>query len=611
MMPGDDERISALLAECVDMLMSGAGVPDCLALYPDDAPALEPLLRAVAGARSQRVAPPPRAADVALRSRNAYMAQVFAMQDRRAVVIAAVPWWQKLFGKPASGTSSARPVGLFAILLIVIISGILFSGSVTLAASALPGDFLYGLKTTTENARVGLTLDEETRDELRAAYGQRRIDEAKAVVDRRRPVDNLILQGTIESFDAQHWVVSGVRIALDANSQVQGVAEVGGQVDAAIRAPGDGTLVLVSATVTPPSSDIQSLMVTPTPTAAEVEAEPTPTNSPVLTATPSPTMTRTPGPLSLPGLTPDEPIDPPTPAPTLTPTTTPTATRTPTPTLTGTPTTTPTITPTATATVPPRTEIKVSISGLLTAMNGNVWTINGREVEVNGNTRIVGTPAIGARVDCEALWRPNNRPLALSIVVTAPPEATPAPHEFSDYIKSIDGEWWTIGGSRVKVTGDTTLVNNPAVGDFAHVKALRHNNDELVATRIEAVRAVTVQIDGTIDRYSGSSITIDGHTVSITGETQIIGSPAVGKTASCQALQFPDGSLVAKILVVTEPPATDTPTPTETPTSTPAPTETPTVEPTATATPAPTETATAEPTATDTATSEPTATPTP
>ncbi|MCU0506845.1 MAG: DUF5666 domain-containing protein [Anaerolineae bacterium] len=589
MMPGDEERISGLLAECVDMLMSGAGIPDCLARYPDDAAVLEPMLRTVSGVRAQRIPVPPRAADVALASRNTFMQAVFALQPRRGIVPAAIPWWQKLLTALAPGATfgapSRRPVGLFAILLIVIISGIVFSGSVTLAASALPGDFLYGVKTATENARLALTLEDQTRDELRAAYGQRRVDEAKAVVERRRLIDNLRLQGTLESFDEQQWVVSGLSIAVTPNSKIQGNVERGGRVDAVLRAPGDGTLVLVSAAVEPTaSSSIQSLTVDPTPAPSPAPASPVPTSSPTATETPAPpaTSTATPGSLSLPGLTPVEPSDPPVVTKTPTPTLTNTPTRTPTLTRTSTP--TPTATATATATVPPRPTVKVRIVGPIISMNGSVWSIGGSEVEVNSSTQLVGSAVVGATVDCEALDRPANRPLALSIVVTAPPDAPPTPYEFSDYIKSIDGEWWTIGGSRIRVTGETELVNSPAVGDFANVKGLKYNTGELRATRIEAVRFETVQIDGTIESYTGSSITIDGWVIAINGQTQIIGSPAAGKAAACQALQSPDGSLTATVLVVFEPTVTPSPVPTETPTSVPSPTDTATVEPPATAT---------------------------
>ena len=44
MMAADNDRISALLAECADMLLSGASIAACLDRYPDAAADLEPLL---------------------------------------------------------------------------------------------------------------------------------------------------------------------------------------------------------------------------------------------------------------------------------------------------------------------------------------------------------------------------------------------------------------------------------------------------------------------------------------------------------------------------------------------------------------------------------------
>jgi hypothetical protein len=158
-------------------------------------------------------------------------------------------------------------------------------------------------------------------------------------------------------------------------------------------------------------------------------------------------------------------------------------------------------------------------------------------------------------------------------------------------------------------------VDNPVVGDLVSVKALRQSNGELWAKSITPIRGTEVQIDGTIEGFGGDSITVDGQTMTITSETQINGTPEVGRRAQVRALQMPDGSLIALVIVVIEPTPTDTPEPTASPTV--APTDTATVEPTATETVAPTATETAAPTATDTvapmdtATSEPTATPTP
>ncbi len=234
--------------------------------------------------------------------------------------------------------------------------------------------------------------------------------------------------------------------------------------------------------------------------------------------------------------------------------------------------------------------------GRLTAMNGSVWTVNGQNIEVPAGTPIAGNIEIGCMVDVEIQHRFGAMPLALQIWVTASPIATPEPYEFEDYVEAINGEWWSIGGKQVKVTGDTQLVNDPAVGDLVHVKALRQATNELWATSITAIRFIEVQIDGIIEALSGSSITVDGHTITINEQTQFVGSPAVGRQAQVRALQMPDGSLIATIIVVVEPAETSTAEPTATPTV--APTESATVEPTATPTFEPTDPAPSEPTPT-------------
>jgi len=249
-------------------------------------------------------------------------------------------------------------------------------------------------------------------------------------------------------------------------------------------------------------------------------------------------------------------------------------------------------------------------------MSGSIWTVGGAAIEVTSSTTFTGSPVLYCMLECVVEERSDALPLALSCVVTAPPEATPEPYEFTDTVQGIDGEWWIIGGQRVKVTGDTAREGNPGIGDLVSVKALRQANGELWATSITKIpdpnEGVEVYIEGIIREYvAGSSITIDDtinrYFISITGETRFSGTPAVGRLARVQALQKPDGSLVAKSVEVIDPTPTDTPEPTATPTV--APTDTATVEPTATATVEPTATETVA--LIDTATSEPNTTPTP
>ena len=90
-----------------------------------------------------------------------------------------------------------------------------------------------------------------------------------------------------------------------------------------------------------------------------------------------------------------------------------------------------------------------------------------------------------------------------------------------------------------------------------------------------------MQIDGRIDAFSASSITVGGVVIAITPDTQFVGTVEVGRLAHVRALQSEDGSLIAKVVAVDEPP---TPAPTAEPTATPeaSPTATPEASPTPT-----------------------------
>jgi hypothetical protein len=65
--------------------------------------------------------------------------------------------------------------------------------------------------------------------------------------------------------------------------------------------------------------------------------------------------------------------------------------------------------------------------GVIESMDGSLWLISGRTVEVNGATHITGDPpAVGKKVDVRALQLPG-RLVATLIYVYPPPTATPKP----------------------------------------------------------------------------------------------------------------------------------------------------------------------------------------
>ncbi len=230
------------------------------------------------------------------------------------------------------------------------------------------------------------------------------------------------------------------------------------------------------------------------------------------------------------------------------------------------------------------TPVSLRVIGRIEAINGNIWTIGGQQVEVAPWAEISGNAVVGAFAEAEVWERPGALPLAIRITITAAQEATPEPVEFQGYVDAINRPSWTIGGTQVKEVAGAQVSDGIAVGDRVSVKGTKQPNGEIWATSITLVPATEVQIDGNIDAIAATSITVDGRFIGTNSATQFVGTPVVGRQAQVRALQFSDGSLLALVVFVVEPP-TNTPTTEPTATPTAEPTAIPLESPTATTTP--------------------------
>ncbi|MBC7261339.1 MAG: hypothetical protein H5T63_04935 [Chloroflexi bacterium] len=197
----------------------------------------------------------------------------------------------------------------------------------------------------------------------------------------------------------------------------------------------------------------------------------------------------------------------PTPSPTCTavPTETPTPTEpppmqapvqpppplpTPTPSQTVTP--KPTVTRTATATAipptvaPPR-EVKIRFKGRIEAIAAAVWTIGGQAVKVNAHTRIdesSARAAVGAMAAVVATRQEDGALLAIEITIEQAAPPAEQPFEFQGLIESWSPTQWVVGGHTLIITADTRIEGSPQKGLLAEVKALRQADGTLVARQI-------------------------------------------------------------------------------------------------------------------------------
>jgi hypothetical protein len=592
-----NDPLSLLLDQCYERILAGENVAACLESCPEHAAVLAPLLETIISVRELRLAPQ-RDPQVAAQSRANFMVQAnlaaAAIRARRRQRGAIGLWWEKFLAgwhELLAGLAGPRPVpvAVTALLILVLLVGALATGAVTTSARAIPGDPLYPIKTAAEQVQWFFAFAPSARARLIQEFSDRRVDEAKAVLDQGRAVDVPLL-GQLEAMSEGEWRISGLSVVITEQTFIRGRPTIGALVRGVARAPGDGRLVALYLEPAPVAAG--AAMPAATPTSDELAAPESLLLQPAATVLPSPTPSPAPT-TAEPTVQPQEI----TPEPTATPepTGTPTATATPTPTVSPTPSVTPTLTMTPTA----RPVVKGRVIGRVKRIDGSRWIIDGTTVYTDGNTQYVGNPRVGSKVDVETVEQPDGSQLALVIVETAPPEAAPEPMQWTGQLTAINGDRWKVGSYWAIVTAETQIIGDPQIGDWVQVSAERRADGEIWATRIEKLGR-NFQLDGIIEAMSDSHWRVSGHTIYLDGQTQINGEPAVGRRVQIDGVIQPDGRPVARTIWV----IVETPSPTPSASASPARTVTPTR-------PAPTVTPTgAEPRATPTATSAGTVTPT-
>ncbi|HKZ84705.1 MAG TPA: DUF5666 domain-containing protein [Anaerolineae bacterium] len=335
-----DSALEAKLIECLGALESGASLEQALSRFPEDAERLRPMLAVAAALPALRLEP---SQEVKAKSRQAFLA--------RAASVSGMAGSRR--------TLLARPLAAFASLAIalVIVGGV----AVTASASALPGDPLYGVKRTVENALLSISSDPAT---LAAQFERERVDEVVALLAAGREAE-VEFSGVIESIQPNVWVVSGVPVAIDGRTGVEGDPQIGRRAQVRGRTR-NGLLVAASIVVEAGAEPAPEPTVEPTP---EPSATPAPQNTP--TPTPALRVTHIPAPSP-----------------------SPVATRHPTAT-------------------PEPSEIR--FQGVVEQADAQSWTISGLVVEVNAATEFVNDPTVGSRVEVRALSYPDGRLVALRI----------------------------------------------------------------------------------------------------------------------------------------------------------------------------------------------------
>jgi hypothetical protein len=186
---------------------------DCLTRYPDHRDELEPLLQLVLRLQGVRTLKAPREFRLASAVRMQHLATA---RQRRVQRTAKDPnalhrAWGRLRAILRIGVRSPA-TALLSILVAMVLMG---AGAAYASADTLPGDVLYPLKTTIEDARLRVSLSDERNADLRLAFAGRRLDEARALLDGSRPGD---IDGVLSDYDGQLASISAL-LAEDSSLQ--------------------------------------------------------------------------------------------------------------------------------------------------------------------------------------------------------------------------------------------------------------------------------------------------------------------------------------------------------------------------------------------------------
>jgi hypothetical protein len=160
-----EEKFNNILNECLDRILKGETVEQCLLRYPDQAQELEPLLKTAKTARViSTVQPSP---EYRVAAKRQFMAALIERQvkqnEGKTHSSRRIQWrWQ-----------SGWAIALVAVVIVVLGGG----GTIAAASGSMPDSGLYPVKLATEQVQLALAPGQLAETKLNAEFADRRVEE--------------------------------------------------------------------------------------------------------------------------------------------------------------------------------------------------------------------------------------------------------------------------------------------------------------------------------------------------------------------------------------------------------------------------------------------------
>jgi len=221
------DRFESILDESISALQAGVPIEEILAEVPEYAAELRPLLFAamLLADPNPKLIPEERKAVL----HAEYMAQVAELPP---VAPTFGDKLQAVFRIAQRRTTRKAVVKDLVTVTITVILTLLMVILVLgyMAQNSLPGDFLYGIKRSTENTQLFFTFDDGRKAELQANFNQRRLSEIEQLLGQNR-VAVVEFRGTIETQAEQLWIIEGFTVLIPDDAVIEGSPQEGDTVD--------------------------------------------------------------------------------------------------------------------------------------------------------------------------------------------------------------------------------------------------------------------------------------------------------------------------------------------------------------------------------------------
>jgi hypothetical protein len=168
-----NDQFNNILNECLDRMLHGESMEQCLQFYPEESKELAPLLRAAQVAKIAATVQP--GAEFRARARYEFQSALQDIKAKKSRRTSLFSWhWQ---------WQSGWAIALIVILVLVLSGG----GTVVASSNSMPDNTLYPVKLAVEKVKMAFTFSEIAKAELNAGFADNRVEEIIYLASRGNP----------------------------------------------------------------------------------------------------------------------------------------------------------------------------------------------------------------------------------------------------------------------------------------------------------------------------------------------------------------------------------------------------------------------------------------